>query len=205
MEQIVREGSAKYLLDRYGESLCYHIYNTKNDVSYDYYRTVFEGYQWNLDEILRPIPGYEGLYSVSWHGTVYSHKRNKVITPCGGNSNYQVVCIKNPSGIFKTEYVHRLVAKAWVPNPDNLPEVNHKNEKKDFNWASNLEWCTRSYNIRYSNIGTRNKKEVYCLETDTVYDSLTQASRELGVQASNISLVCKGKLKSTGGYRFKYV
>ena len=207
MEQIVRELFVKDLLNKYGESFCYHIYNTKNDVSNKFYRDVFEGYQWNLDDILKPIPGYEELYSVSWHGTVYSHKRKKVITPCGGNSNYQVVCVKHPTGIFKTEYVHRLVAKAWVHNPDPevFTEVNHKNEKKDFNWASNLEWCTRSYNLQYSKVGVRNRKKVYCYETDKEYESITEAAIELRCNANAITSVCKGKQKSTKGYRFKYV
>lgn len=113
----------------------------------------------------RPIEGYEGLYEVSSYGRVRSvdrfivdslgHRKfykGKVLIPVKSNLGYLLVSLCC-NGKHKGITVHRLVAQAFLPNPDNLPEINHKDEDKTNNSVENLEWCDRSYNINY---GSRN-------------------------------------------------
>ena len=118
-----------------------------------------------IEEIWRPVVGYEGLYEVSSYGRVrsldryveYSNGRiclhkGKVLSPVKSNLGYLLVSLylnKN----MKIITVHKLVAQAFIENPDNLPEINHKDEDKTNNSVDNLEWCTRKYNINY---GSRN-------------------------------------------------
>lgn len=108
----------------------------------------------------KDIPGYEGLYRISTSGEIYSYPRKgnfgrnhflKFRVDKGGY--LRVLLSKNSKS--KEMLVHRLVAKAFLPNPHNLPEVNHKDENTKNNNVSNLEWCTSKYN---SNYGTRNKR-----------------------------------------------
>lgn len=116
----------------------------------------------------KTIDNYEDLYMVSTLGKVKSLKHNRVLRPNIKHDGYMfVILCKN--GKVKPFRVHRLVAQAFIPNPDNLPEVNHKDENKVNNTVENLEWCTSSYNINY---GTRNHKcmitrgtPVKCVET----------------------------------------
>lgn len=95
--------------------------------------------------------------------------------------------------------IHRLVAEAFIPNPDNLPMVNHKDEDKLNNEASNLEWCDNTYNSQYpDNLG------VYCFDLDEYFKSAYEASRETGVNHSSIRAVCKGRYKMAGGMWWCY-
>lgn len=100
----------------------------------------------------KAIPGYEGLYEVSNKGNVRNVRRNTLLRLSKNNDGYiQVHLYKN--GIRNKFQVHRLVAQAFLPNIDNLPQVNHKDENKTNNNVTNLEWCTAKYN---TNFGTRN-------------------------------------------------
>lgn len=95
----------------------------------------------------RPVVGYEGLYEVSNTGQVRNY-RGKLLRP-GLNHNGYLKCVLCKKGKTKTIYIHRLVAQVFIPNPDNLPEVNHKDEVKSNNCVENLEWCNRKYNCNY--------------------------------------------------------
>ena len=99
----------------------------------------------------KAVPGYEGLYEVSNKGNVRNVRRNKLLRLQKNQGYIKVWLYKN--GIVTGLRVHRLVAQAFIPNPDNLLEVNHKDEDKTNNSVDNLEWCTRKYNVNY---GTRN-------------------------------------------------
>ena len=164
-------------------------------------------------EIYKDIEGYENLYQISNLGNVKSlgndkKRKEKVLKPFNTTKGYlQVELFKNGNG--KKYFIHRLVAEAFIPNPNNYPIINHKDENPLNNNISNLEWCTSEYNNNY---GTHNKKivesrskQVMCLETGKIYQSGKQVERQLGFAQGNISLACNGKLKQAYGYTWKFV
>ena len=179
-------------------------------------------------EIWVDIKDYEGLYQVSNLGrikTLPRIKRNfnintkqleEIVLPekirkpqLTKYGYYRVGLTKSHKQIYYS--VHRLVAEAFIPNPENLPQINHKDENKLNNEINNLEWCTSKYNANY---GTRNKrvsepqmKKIRCVETDTVYKSLSEASRVTGVSIGNLSSVCNHRVgyKTAGGYHWEYI
>lgn len=93
------------------------------------------------------IPGFEGLYWVTKNGDIVNAD-GKILKPYDNGYGYLMVDLKK-NGTRKHARIHRLVAEAFVPNPNNLPEVNHKDENPHNNAANNLEWCTSSYNKTY--------------------------------------------------------
>ena len=94
------------------------------------------------------VIGYEGLYEVSNIGNVRNVRRNTLLKLSKTNYGYiQVYLYKN--GIRTGLKVHRLVAQAFIPNPDNLPQINHLDEDKTNNRVDNLEWCSHKYNVNY--------------------------------------------------------
>lgn len=107
-------------------------------------------------------------------------------------------------GKKKFYLIHRLVAETFIPNPDNLPCVNHKDEDKSNNCVDNLEWCSIEYNNAYGTRTEKTYKPVYCVELDRTFKSLTEAAKELGLSKGNITNCCKGRYKTTGGYHFRY-
>lgn len=173
----------------------------------------------------RQVPGYEGLYEVSSDGRVRSveHVTNGVRKPSKelavkvykSHRYARVRLYKNMKS--RDWMVHRLVAMAFVPNPDNKPQVNHIDGNKLNNKADNLEWCTQAENNRHAiDTGLQNplvmlngtKKKVLQIsindgKTVKEWDSLSDAARGLGLQVSNISHCCKGRIKSTGGYKWR--
>ena len=174
-------------------------------------------------EIWKDIKGYEGLYQVSNLGRVKSLKnREKILNPFSDNNYLNVDLFKNRK---KKRYkIHRLVAITFIPNIDNKPEVNHIDGNKENNCISNLEWTTSSENMQHAfkmglakvnknmkgRFGTDNpnSKPVnqYTLDNEphTSWDSTKDIERELKIHHSHISKCCKGKLKTAGGYVWKY-
>lgn len=106
-----------------------------------------------MEEIWKDIEGYEGLYQISNLGRVWSVRKEIYRKPCIVSNYYGVSLTKD--GHYDTFSIHRLVAEAFIPNPLNLPQVNHIDEDKLNNRADNLEWCTAKYNCNY---GGRNSK-----------------------------------------------
>ena len=106
-----------------------------------------------MTEQWKTVRGYEGLYCVSNTGRVVALPKNsrgeRELKPCNIRGYRNVKLVKN--GIYKNHYVHRLVAEAFIENPNQLPEVNHKDENKTNNCVENLEWCDRKYNCNYGN------------------------------------------------------
>ena len=169
-----------------------------------------------MREEWRPLVGYEGYYMVSNLGNVKSLNyrgtgKEKILKPQKtGDSYLQVHLYLDGKGKFYL--VHRLVAQAFLPNPDNLPEVNHKDENPKNNNVDNLEWCTSKYN---SNYGTRNQrvaekisKPVLAIDKRTglilKFVSSIEAERETGIDQSNIIKCCKGKRNSCGCFYWMY-
>ena len=105
----------------------------------------------------KAVPGYEGLYEVSNKGNVRNVRRNKLLRLSKTKYGYiQVYLYKN--GIKTGLTVHRLVAEAFLPNPNNLPQVNHKDEDKTNNNVDNLEWCDAKYNMNFGTARIRAKE-----------------------------------------------
>ena len=178
-------------------------------------RDIFIGGNYNMDEVWKPVKGYEGLYEVSNMGRVKSLERTvwdnrgcyrtvpeKILRGRKNNCDYLQVHLYR-DGKAKWHSIHRLVAQAFLENPQNLPEVNHIDEVRDNNIASNLEWCSRLYNIEYSQgkavIGI-NKVSGLILE----FPSSCEASRVTGINQSHITQCCKGRLNSAGGFLWFY-
>lgn len=163
----------------------------------------------------KDIEGYPN-YQVSNLGRVKSLGNNKTrkekILKSGKNNKGYLKVILYKEGKIKNYRVHRLVAQAFLDNPNNLSEVNHKDEDKTNNRVENLEWCTHQYNNNY---GTHNEKVVKTLSIPILqfsldgefikkWDSATQVERELGFYQSSITKCCKGKQKTCGGYKWYY-
>ena len=156
---------------------------------------------------MRDIQGYEGLYAVTEDGRVWSYYSNKFLSPGKNTYGYlQVRLYKN--GNSSLHLVHRLVASAFIPNPDNLEQVNHKDEDKTRNWVDNLEWVTAKENSNYGTRTARSAKKrsrvVYCVELNRTFESTRAAERELRV-GHHISECCKNQQKTCGGYHWKYI
>lgn len=157
-------------------------------------------------EVWKDIAGYEGLYQVSNLGRVKSfHGRTapeKILTPYQKEGYAQILLIKDKRR--KLFLIHRLVAEAFLPNPERKPQVNHKDENKRNNQVDNLEWCDCDYNIIYS----QGKKVLqYDMAGNFLkeWDSMRDAERELGIKNTNISACCRGrKNRSAGGYIWKF-
>ena len=153
------------------------------------------------------IKGYEGLYAITSCGKVWSYRSKKFLEQSNVGGYRQVNLSKD--GVKKMCLVHRLVAEAYIPNPDNKPQVSHKDEVRDHNWIGNLEWTTAKENCNY---GTHNErlsksmsKAVYCVELEKQFYGASVAARELGLNQQNISACCNGKRKTCGGYHWHFI
>lgn len=163
------------------------------------------------DEEWRDVVGWEGLYQVSNLGNVrslnYRHTGNtKNLCIKTKKDGYSYVHID----VYKT--VHRIVAQAFIPNPQNLPEVNHKNEIKSDNRVENLEWCDRKYNMNYGTNRAKFSNTVsirvnqYTMNGEFVreWKSAIEAQKFGGFCACRICWCCRGKTKQHKGYLWKY-
>ena len=101
--------------------------------------------------IWKDIPGYEGLYKVSNTGKIFSVVTNRELSVIQKKDGYTCISLCDKDHNKKQYRIHQLVAKAFIPNPNNLPMINHKNEIKNDNRVENLEWCNNFYNSNYGN------------------------------------------------------
>ena len=162
----------------------------------------------------KPIKGYEGLYEISDHGRVISsfreHSKGGVLRQSHDKDGYCTVTLCK-DGKVKTARVHQLVGFAFVDGrTDEKCIINHKNEKKDDNNASNLEWCTPKYNTNYYKMPFRRaeskRKPVKAKKGNVVkeFDSINECAKTLKVCRGNISNVLCGRRKTAGGYCFEW-
>ena len=165
----------------------------------------------------KAIKGYEGIYEVNESGQVRSVDR---MTKCKGGGvrkregkelklqknhyGYGTVLLSK-NGVAKTFQVHRIVAETFLPNPENLPEVHHKNHIRNDNRAENLQWVSKAeqYDDHWkARRGTSFR--VVGNGVDKIYNSSMELQRELGINQSYAFQIAKGKYKQTKGYRIFY-
>ena len=193
-----------------------------------------------MEEIWRDIPEFEGYYEISNLGRVKTKARNikKFLKYNYHNQPIKERIIKQrltqgyPSvSLWKdrklyNKTLHRLLAKAFIPNPNNYPVVNHIDGNKLNNSLDNLEWCTHQHNTNEAyrlglnniskkqieqirKLGYKSGKKVAQMDLEgniiKIYNSGRQASLELGISQGNISLCCNGKKEKTNGYKWKYI
>ena len=177
-----------------------------------------------MKEEWRDIKGYEGLYKVSNLGRVkslnYNHTKKEKVLDFKPKSNGYIIVKLWKNGKSKSFYIHRLVAEAFIPNPNNYPEINHKIDDfkhRSNNRVDNLEWCTRKYNNSYGNHTKRisdslkgrtdirlkgskhpNSHKVICITTNKTFDTMKEATIFYKVSQSSITMCCQGKYKYAG-------
>lgn len=156
---------------------------------------------------MKDIKGFEGKYAITQDGKVWSYYSEKFMSPRYDKDGYLRVNLRMGKK-QKTVYVHRLVAEAFIPNPEGKETVNHLDECKTNNHVDNLEWATRTENVNYGTRTTRAalalSKPVRCIELDRVFESMAAASAELNVCSSGISNCCRGKAQTAGKYHWEY-
>ena len=187
-----------------------------------------------MKEIYKDVKGYEGLYQVSNLGNIKGLKRQiqvyknryrtvpeKIMTKEIDTSGY-LVCNLSINGIRRKKKIHRLVAIAFIPNPQNKPQINHKDGVKSNNKVTNLEWCTSKENMNHA-VKSGLKKatwlgkggpdhflskqvEKYDLNMNYIcdYPSVTIAAKKMGIHAGNISKAARGIKKTCSGFIWKY-
>ena len=179
-----------------------------------------------MSEVWKPIKGYEGIYEVSSYGRVrslehsislrnqhgeYVRKLSERIIKQKRNRKdgyFNVTLCKRAE--HSTAYVHRLVAQAFIPNPDNLPQVNHKDEDKTNNRVDNLEWCSAQYNTNYGTghermTEPRRVKVAMVDEQGNIirkFESIKEASEQTG--EARLTIIRQCKRESTLGHVLKY-
>ena len=183
-----------------------------------------------MEEIWKDVEGFEGLYMVSNLGNVkslnYRHKNEEHLLKLSINKyGYHFVGLHS-NGITKNFLVHRLVAKAFIENSNNLPLVNHKDENKLNNNFENLEWCTQEYNLNYSlnRRGRQKQQRKYKLHTKhtpskyfqrvfqknlrgeivSEYSTVSEASRVNKMSLKSLIACCKKERKTAYGYKWEF-
>lgn len=180
----------------------------------------------------REIPGWE-RYASSTYGRIASlgesylcgtrvcRRKPQLLSPrkTSESPGYLSVVLSDGKGNRRSFLVHCLVARTFIPNPQNLPFINHKDENPSNNKCENLEWCTQKYNCNYGTHNARmaktisenayQRKKVVQLSLDgsfiALYDSIAIASRTLGINRTSISLCCRGINQTGKGYRWMYL
>ena len=158
--------------------------------------------------VLRDHPDYGATKT----GKIYSHKSGKwkELKPQSDTDGYLQVRIFD-RGRGRLTFVHRLVAETFIDNPNGYSEVNHVNGNKKDNRFSNLEWCTRSGNIRHAHdtglVRTRTPISLTNIHTneERIFKGQHEASRELGINQGNLNHALKRKNGTCQGYRVNYI
>ena len=189
-----------------------------------------------LKEIWKSIKNYEGLYEISNYGRVKSINRlvkgrwgftkinEKILNLVFDKDGYLIVTLCK-DGKQKVGKVHRLVAEAFLDNPNNYPVINHIDGRKENNNVENLEFCTQSHNVKEAyrlglekpqltglgKLGIKNKKAMKIKQIDLAtnevvnyYYGTLEAQRNTGINFRNIHMCLNGKRKSAGGYIWRY-
>lgn len=174
---------------------------------------------------IKPIPEFEGIYEIHSNGLVWSIGRGRYLTPPKSNNYYFRTLYNN--GVMKHTAVHRLVAEAFIPNPDNKKCVNHKNGIKNDNRVENLEWATYSENTVHAfdnglrvmpkgkNSWNYGRKDEGCsvpvnqIDKNTgkiikTFPSIRSAANKLKIINTGIANCCRGDTKTSAGFKWEY-
>lgn len=174
-----------------------------------------------MEEIWKDISGFEGYYQISNLGNLRSidrfvtrsgkkmHIKGRIMRPYNNGGYHQYLLRKD--GKSFGAWAHREVAKAFIPNPDNLPCVNHKDENPSNNRVDNLEWCTYGYNLAYNDLAKRKaidkRKPILQYSKDGEFirewSHAREAAETLGLNKRAIYECCAGRSKTSGGYIWK--
>ena len=185
-----------------------------------------------MEEIWKPVKGYENRYLVSNYGRFFSLHMQRIMKQQHDKDGYCLICIGR-----KIRRAHRVVAEAFIDNQENLPQINHINGDKSDNRIENLEWCTQSYNMKHSFDKLDNKiwnknvpmseeqkqklsqakkgkhilgmngnaKKVLCIETGEIFSCAREADIKIGVVKGCVAHCAKGYTKTAGGLHWQYV
>ena len=167
------------------------------------------------EETWKDIEGFEGNYRISSEGRVWSKNKTKkggFLKPAKLPNGYLLVALCRDGKIVAQPLVHRLVAVAFIPNPDNKAQVNHRDEVKTNNCVDNLEWVTAKEN---SNFGTRNQRVALANSKPVLqfspegtflreWVSASEVERQLGFSQGNIRSCCLGNLKKAYGFIWRH-
>ena len=145
-------------------------------------------------------------YDVTESGIVVNAKTGRVLHQYKSKHGYLRVALYE-NGKQKRVLVHRIVAMKYIPNPHNLPQVNHKNGIKTDNRVENLEWVTCKENIihSYKNGLQPHAKKVKCIETNEIFISQSEACKKYKISRTNLSYCVNGKRRTVGGLHWERV
>ena len=162
-------------------------------------------------EMWRDVQGYKGLYLISNLGRIKSLRKDKVMHPAKTPAGYYYVTLSD-GHTKKKQYIHRLVAEAFLPKPDDCNIVNHLNGITTDNRVHNLEWCDQKRNIQHAvyELGRMGRlfypmREVMCVETGEKFESISAAARSKNLNVQNLFSACKGRYHTCGGLHWEYV
>lgn len=152
---------------------------------------------------MKDIVGYEGLYAITSCGRVWSYRRNKFLKPRKTRKGYLCVTLCNDTD-RKHRNIHRLVAEAYIPNPDKLDTVDHIDGNIQHNWVNNLQWMSMFDNL---DKGKNARIPIRCKETGEEFESIIECSRQLGLNNSSLGLHLKGDKAHSrvGGFHFERI
>lgn len=161
-----------------------------------------------METMIKDIEGFEGLYQITSDGQVYSVKRRIYMKPQYDKDGYQCVGLRK-DGKYHRFFIHRLVALAYVPNPEGKATVNHLDECKTNNNYTNLAWATQKeqniHGTRTERAAESNKKPIRCVETGVVYESAKAAADAYDTYRESICKVLRGHQKTHRGLHWEYV
>lgn len=156
----------------------------------------------------KDIRDFEGLYQVNENGDVFNSKGVK-LKPEMTRNGYLRVSLSNKEVSHQRHLVHRLVAESFIPNPNELPQVNHINEDKTDNRVENLEWCTPLENLNHSHVidkaSVAKEHKIKCVTTGEMFNSIKEAAIKYDLHHSNLVACCNGRRNKCGGFEWEYV
>lgn len=157
---------------------------------------------------MKDIKGFEGRYAITADGKVWSYITQRYLKAADNGHGYLHVELTDATGNRIHKRIHRLVAEAYIPNPEGKTDVNHIDNCRNNNSVENLEWTTRKENCNHTSEKrhtSRKRYQVRCIETGEIYANQTEASRATGIGSYNISNCITGKQKTAGGYHWERI